>query len=223
MNAISDSATSPPIHSHLFTVPEAAWAADIEDGFVNQEVDKKVLEIDPGTRRLLAEWDLVYLRAVRKVGPSLKPVLRRQIYRSVRKAFLSGNFQYVKLDAWHLDAKALLGQIGVRVSKIKAARDVVEIRPEIKGGEPIIRGTRIPVRTLVEMLRAGTSKAELAEEYNLTPTQIELSLLYDKLYPRRGRPSRNQRYHGLTDLGSNDRADFEELGEFKHRDVFPSR
>jgi prevent-host-death family protein len=55
-------------------------------------------------------------------------------------------------------------------------------RPDISGGEPIIRGTRISVRHIVERVRAGQSADDiLAALPHLTATQVydALSYYYD--------------------------------------------
>ena len=52
-------------------------------------------------------------------------------------------------------------------------------QPDISGGEPIIRGTRISVRHIVERLQAGQTIEEILEALpHLTPAQIHDSLSY---------------------------------------------
>lgn len=36
-------------------------------------------------------------------------------------------------------------------------QDIIDIRPEILSGTPVFRGTRVPVRTLIDSLEAGDS------------------------------------------------------------------
>lgn len=49
----------------------------------------------------------------------------------------------------------------------------IEINPEIMGGKPVIRGTRIPVETILRKLGAGmTSDAILADHPRLTQEDI---------------------------------------------------
>ncbi len=49
----------------------------------------------------------------------------------------------------------------------------IEVNPEICGGKPIIKGTRIPVKLILEMLANGWSIEEIKEEYDLTEEQIK--------------------------------------------------
>jgi uncharacterized protein (DUF433 family) len=49
----------------------------------------------------------------------------------------------------------------------------IEINPEIMGGKPVIRGTRIPVETVLRKLGAGmTIEAILADHPRLTREDI---------------------------------------------------
>ncbi len=36
-------------------------------------------------------------------------------------------------------------------------QDIIEAQPDILGGTPVFRGTRVPVRTLIDTLEAGDS------------------------------------------------------------------
>jgi uncharacterized protein (DUF433 family) len=82
-------------------------------------------------------------------------------------------------------------QLEPEISKLTKARQMVISDPDIRGGEPIIKGTRIPVHMIAEMLQKGALESELVEDYRLTPKQIELAGLYARAYPRRGRPPRH--------------------------------
>jgi uncharacterized protein (DUF433 family) len=48
-------------------------------------------------------------------------------------------------------------------------------RPEVLGGEPVIEGTRTPVRAVVELWRGGLQ----AEEITLDLPHLTLSQLFD--------------------------------------------
>jgi uncharacterized protein (DUF433 family) len=49
----------------------------------------------------------------------------------------------------------------------------VEINPQIMGGKPLIRGTRIPVELILRKLGAGPdAEAVLADHPRLTPADI---------------------------------------------------
>ena len=53
------------------------------------------------------------------------------------------------------------------------AHERIEINPEIMGGKPVIRGTRIPVETVLRKLGAGmTVEAILADHPRLTRDDV---------------------------------------------------
>ena len=54
----------------------------------------------------------------------------------------------------------------------------VECRPGVCGGEPVVRGTRFPVRSVVEyVLRSGMTPEELVAEWK----QLSLAQVHDAL------------------------------------------
>lgn len=49
----------------------------------------------------------------------------------------------------------------------------IEVNPEIMGGKPVVRGTRVPVELILRKLGAGMSvEAILADHPRLTPDDI---------------------------------------------------
>ena len=55
----------------------------------------------------------------------------------------------------------------------------ISINPDICNGRPVIRGTRIPVQTVLEFLAAGDSAEEVLEEYpSLTRADVQACLDY---------------------------------------------
>ncbi len=74
---------------------------------------------------------------------------------------------------------------------------LIEINPDILMGKPVIRGTRIPVETILEKLAAGETEDEvLAAHPRLTREAIHAALAYaakalraDVVYPTSGATS----------------------------------
>ena len=74
----------------------------------------------------------------------------------------------------------------------RRVRSLVVSDPEIMGGDPVFRGTRIPVHMIAELLAQGSTPAELLEGYpRLTAEMIRLAPVCAAAYPLRSRP-RNQ-------------------------------
>jgi uncharacterized protein (DUF433 family) len=58
-------------------------------------------------------------------------------------------------------------------------REHVTIDPELHHGDPCIKGTRIPVTTIIGSLADGMTAEEVIETYpQLTETQIQAALAY---------------------------------------------
>ena len=65
----------------------------------------------------------------------------------------------------------------------------VEVDPGKMGGTPVIRGTRVPVRTLAQLVEGGESRKALKEDYPHIPEEAyDVAALWAKGNPRRGRP-----------------------------------
>lgn len=57
-------------------------------------------------------------------------------------------------------------------------RDQIEINPNIKGGKPVIRGTRVPVEVVVGALAGGASLEEVTTAYAITVEQVQACLAF---------------------------------------------
>ena len=69
------------------------------------------------------------------------------------------------------------------------ARSMVVSDPEIMGGTPVIRGTRVPVYDVAASVAAGIPLDRILAAYpSLKSEQLELANLYAEANPQRGRP-----------------------------------
>jgi uncharacterized protein (DUF433 family) len=57
---------------------------------------------------------------------------------------------------------------------------LVEIKPGVQSGAPVLRGTRMPVAAIVDNFNYGVTVAEIAEQFELPPDRIEAILAYAK-------------------------------------------
>jgi uncharacterized protein (DUF433 family) len=72
-----------------------------------------------------------------------------------------------------------------------AAEKMVAEDPQILGGTPVIRGTRVPVHSVAARFDAGTPIKRILKSYpSLTEAQVEFASVYAKAVPQRGRPKR---------------------------------
>lgn len=61
--------------------------------------------------------------------------------------------------------------------------------PKIMGGAPVIRGTRVPVRTIASLIEDGESRDVLREDYPHVPEEAyEVAVLWARANPRCDQP-----------------------------------
>jgi uncharacterized protein (DUF433 family) len=90
-----------------------------------------------------------------------------------------------------VDAAPVWEGLTERLAEATAAQLAVVSDPDIRGGEPIVRGTRIPVHLLQDLVAQGATHQELLSDYpSLDERRLESALLYARIHPRPGRPKK---------------------------------
>ncbi|MEL9940662.1 MAG: DUF433 domain-containing protein [Ignisphaera sp.] len=54
----------------------------------------------------------------------------------------------------------------------------IVVDPKVMGGKPVIRGTRITVDLILELLASGMTPEEIAKDYKISVEDIRAALLY---------------------------------------------
>ena len=76
-----------------------------------------------------------------------------------------------------------------RVKELRGAERFVTVNPKIMGGNPVFRGTRVPVHQIAELLAKGETVERLREDYpRVSEEMIRLAPIYAAAHPLRGRP-----------------------------------
>ena len=57
---------------------------------------------------------------------------------------------------------------------------LVEVKPNVQSGAPVLRGTRLPVSAIVDNFDYGVSVAEIAEQFEVPSDSVEAILAYAK-------------------------------------------
>jgi uncharacterized protein (DUF433 family) len=184
-NEFSEAASS-------ITRREAAELSGTTLGAVNKAIEQRVLRARRRKgRTLLAPEDVGALALLAQTRVSLPVAMRRRVVAWSR----SGPEANTEL---RLDG-ALLVRTGPEIEQaVQRARRYVELReqlveidPEVCGGEPVIRGTRVPIRSLARQIELGETLEVLREDYPFLPEEaFELAPLWAKANPRQGRPPR---------------------------------
>jgi uncharacterized protein (DUF433 family) len=57
---------------------------------------------------------------------------------------------------------------------------LVEIKPGVQSGAPVMRGTRMPVSAIVDNFDYSLSVSEIAEQFEISPERVEAIVTYAK-------------------------------------------
>jgi uncharacterized protein (DUF433 family) len=176
----------------LFTPTEAAVLTRLSLKAVNNAIDKRTVPAIAGTRagyatRLLDLHALMSLTLERRLADRFVPELRREVFEAVAR----GPRNTVSLEGGlvKIDLREPRRELATSLRALRRARELVVSDPDILGGDPVFRGTRVPVHLIATLLGQGSTEADLREGYpRLTVEMIRLAPLYAAAYPLRGRP-----------------------------------
>ena len=171
------------------SIAEAAFVTGLPTRAIDHEVDARILR--PRGRkhgRGISAEDAVYLRTVGHYRNALAPSLRKQMRKAIASAIER-----------HEDV-AKVGQLQIAIADVRAdvlremewldrvKAKLVDRQPSVMGGEPVLRGTRIPVRLIADLVGKGASTQEIAQELGVSREQIDAAVTFDRIVPPRGRP-----------------------------------
>jgi uncharacterized protein (DUF433 family) len=184
-------------HETLFTPTEAAVLTGLPLKAVNNAIDKKTISAVAGEEggRLLDDRALVSLVIERLLADRFAPELRRQVFDALAKS--SRNVVSLEGGLVKIDLGEPRRELATSLRDLRRARRLIVSDTEIMGGDPVFRGTRVPVHVIAELIAQGSTQAELLEAYpRLTAEMIRLAPVYAAAYPLRGRP-RNQPWRDM--------------------------
>ena len=180
--------------AELFTPAEAAVLSRLSLKAVNNAIDKKIVSARRSRAgRLLDQSAVLYLSLERRLATDTTPEFRRRLFAEIAAA---PKGQIVKLGALQVDLAESRREVTERVKELRRAERLVTVDPGIMGGNPVFRGTRVPVHQIAELLAKGESVGRLHEDYpRITEEMIRLAPIYAAAHPLRGRP-RKQPWQG---------------------------
>jgi len=186
------------LENTLFTPTEAAVLTRLSVKAVNNAIDKRTVPAVAGRRegqttRLLDLRALMSLTLERRLADRFVPELRREVFAALATAprntvSLEGGF--VKIDL-HEPRR----ELATKLRELRRARTLVISDPDIMGGDPVFKGTRIPVHMIADIRAQGETDQDLLESYpRLTAEMVRLAPVYAAAYPLRGRPRKQPRH-----------------------------
>ena len=130
---------------------------------------------------------LLCLRLERDLAGALPVEDRRTLFASVYEHPQVKTLRATEVLVVDLDTARR--QVAGKLKELRRAEGLVHEDPEVMGGEPVFRGTRIPVRLVAEMLAGGASEAEILSGYPaLNAEKLRLASIWAKAHPREAGP-----------------------------------
>lgn len=154
-----------------------------------------------GARRLCFR-ELVYFELISSLGEQglqLSPAQKQEVYQVlVRKLTSPANSHWRRMPGLlirhgavplSLDLTAIAQALSYRYRLVKRPQQLVESNASTCAGDPVFRGTRIPVAVVVEQLRAGTPRQELESDFpQLSQQALDYAEILARLPKPPGRP-----------------------------------
>ncbi len=180
------------------TTTEAAVVAGVSVDDVNRTIDRRILPerlYGTTTVRTLKRDACLWIAFWFETSDWLTPNARQRVILDGSSRCPSWpELRSCKLQesrTIEVGIRDLWDEVDGRLKELQNAQQMVEENPEILSGTPVIRGTRIPVYDVANLIEEQTPMDELKELYpRLSEEQFRLASLYAKARPLRGRPKR---------------------------------
>ncbi|EYD76325.1 Uncharacterized protein y4eO [Rubellimicrobium mesophilum DSM 19309] len=175
------------------TVREAAVVADVSVRKVHQMIDEGLLPdevVVKGSReRRLDPSACMIIRFNATAGLRLSKPMRTKVAKKMRKIdpMLVEAYRMV-LDEITIDMSRAAEENRRRLGEMEAAKAMVVSDPDVRGGLPVLMGTRLGVYEVAGLIEAGSMDEALAAYPSLTPELARAAVLFAKAHPRTGRP-----------------------------------
>lgn len=184
------------------TTTEAAWLAELSPKTVNKTIDRGELP-NVSRDRGLAPSDVLYLVIRCSVGEALTADAKRELYEKLNSLELSSfNVSSCKTPVGGVSLAGGMLRVNLRPACLKLSKrwraldnamSEVVSDPGIRSGEPVVRGTRVPVYVIADLIQQGADAKEILEDYPvLTASKVRAALAYAQTHPRRGRPRKEE-------------------------------
>jgi uncharacterized protein (DUF433 family) len=188
---------------------EAAWLTELSPKTINATIDRgelgrATLARGSGAKRerRLAPADVVYLALRKELAEFLSQRAKAELYERLVQ------LQWSDIGRWRsspnvqsdfevglaggvvrIDLTNTCRRLATRWAALCDATQLVVSDPEVRGGEPVLRNTRVPVYLIADLVQQGAGLKEILEDYpSLDAAMVRSALAYAQTRPRRGRP-----------------------------------
>lgn len=172
-----------------YTPAEAAAVSGVAVKAVHNAIDKRIISQGASRSggRALTDDDLLHLKLWYGVGSILSAERRKRLFEAIAK---NPAAETVRADDYLIvDVARAREQLAARADALREAEFAIESVKGLMGGEPVFKGTRIPVRAIASMRGQGATVEDLLEGYpSLSARMIEFAEIWTAAHPARGRP-----------------------------------
>jgi len=180
--------------ARVYTAQEAAAVSGAPMALIQKAVSRRKIPSAQGvSRRRLLDRTAVLAFALAAALPEELHVSPELAYRLLHDSSAPGDGvpdEVVLGNTVRIDTGAALTAARRRLALYERARESIVSDPELMGGTPVLRGTRITARSILGRIEGGDSVETILEDYPyLDPEGIEAAALYAKANPPRGRPA----------------------------------
>ena len=179
------------------TVREVAELADVSVRSVNKAIEEEIVaphKVDGKKRRItLPSHSVPYAAVVGRLDLPLTKATKRKLWSAFKKRKVK-EMTTAPVEIAHavtINVADLVGaDLGERTDAyLRRREEFIETNPEILGGTPIIRGTRLSVYSLLGRIDYGDTVESIVEEYpHLSVAAVDTALTYARSHPLIGRP-----------------------------------
>jgi uncharacterized protein (DUF433 family) len=187
----------------LLTPTEAAVVSGVSVRDINRAIDESILpdqfvRLRNGRHVLAAACSLIafYFQSADRLTSAERlwviKTLAPRLRKSPTSAALWKEDWTLRHEFLTIDLTPFLRNATERLARLEEARAAVAASPEILGGTPVIRSTRVPVYDVAASVAAGISVDRILSAYpSLNGNDVELAAIYAEAVPARGRPRRD--------------------------------
>ena len=178
----------------LLTRNEAAQLSGASPTTVNKAIEQRVVATASVHRALLIDArDVGALMLFADLSFRLPVREKRRLCRWLRTADPGAETSLGQAAVVVRKTQDLQRTISAALRYAELKGRFLEVAPDRQGGEPVIRGTRVPIRGLAKQIEAGEDSEVLRNQYDyIDEAAFEFAVQWAKANPRRGRPSKHE-------------------------------
>ncbi|MBI1948134.1 MAG: DUF433 domain-containing protein [Deltaproteobacteria bacterium] len=197
-----------PASTPFVGAAEAAFIADLDQKALHRVVDESVLPAEllgsGGESRQFVRFAAAMARFYFDTAEDLSKAKRLEVIRRVLEMLrshddaddilqLAGPLSTIDwaIHAGYVtvDVRNAIVHAAARAQRAANALGLIVEHPDILGGRPTFKGTRVPIDVAVGTASSGPAFERMRASYPfLTPAHIDAANVYSVIRPRRGRP-----------------------------------